>query len=348
MKAIGQKMFKNPRISICIPAYNRPAELIELLDSIERQKYKPHEVIICEDKSPERLEIYHAVESYKINTNLFIRYYENETNLGYDANLRKTISLAQGDYVFLSGNDDLFSDDSLEVVAKKISTYSPDIILRSYSSFYKDSANSRTEHRYVNADYFTKFSVEEAAWLFYRSVLVSGLVFKTKSAQELQSDVVDGTLYYQNYLLSKMFQHGSALYVPDILVHNRILDAGDFGSSDIESKGDWEPGKRTIKSSIYQMNKFFDCARQVEIECLIKLSDRLKTIASAYSYSLLSYHADKSFFDFLNYISALRKIGYHGPYFYCYSASLMVLGLRFSNLLLSRVRTLVGYTRRLV
>ncbi len=348
MKAIGQEMFKNPKISICIPAYNRPDELIELLHSIERQKYKPLEVIICEDKSPERLEIYRAVESYKINTKLLIRYYENETNLGYDANLRKTISLAHGDYVFLSGNDDLLSNESLQVVAKKISTYSPDIILRSYSSFYKDSTNSRTEHRYVNADYFTKFSVEEAAWLFYRSVLVSGLVFKTKSAQELQSDVVDGTLYYQNYLLSKMFQHGSALYVPDILVHNRLVDAGDFGSSEIEAKGDWEPGKRTIKSSIYQMNKFFECARQVEIECKIKLSDRLKTIASAYSYSLLSYHADKCFFDFLKYISALRKMGYHGPYFYCYSASLMVFGLRFSNFLLSRVRTLVGYTRRLV
>jgi hypothetical protein len=240
------------------------------------------------------------------------------------------------------------SDNSLEVIAEKISSYSPDIIVRSYSSFYKDSANPRTEHRYVNADYLTKFSDEEAAWLFYRSVLVSGLVFKTKSAQELQSDVVDGTLYYQNYLLTKMFRNGSVLYVPNILVHNRIVDAGDFGSSDIESKGDWEPGKRTIKSSVYQMKKFFDCAKQVEIECLIKFSARLKKIASAYSYPLLSYHADKSFFDFFSYISALRKLGYHGPYFYCYSASLIVLGLRFSNLLLSRVRKLVGYTRRLV
>ena len=341
-------MLNNTRISICIPAYNRPTELVELLQSIERQTYKPHEVIICEDKSPERSEIYSAVESFKINTKLFIRYYENDVNLGYDANLRKTISLALGDYVFLSGNDDLLSDDSLEIVAKKISTYSPDIIVRSYSSFYKNSANLRTVHRYVNADYFTKFSIEEAAWLFYRSVLVSGLVFKAKSAQELQTNVVDGTLYYQNYLLTKMFQYGTVLYVPDILVHNRIVDAGDFGSSDIEAKGDWEPGKRTIKSSIYQMTKFFECARRAEIECLFEFSTRLKIIASAYSYPLLAYHADKPFFDFLNYISALRKIGYHGILFYCYSASLMVLGLRFSNLLLSRVRALFGYTRRLV
>ena len=137
-------------------------------------------------------------------------------------------------------------------------------------------------------------------------------------------------------------------FVPDILVHNRIVDAGDFGSSDIEAKGDWEPGKRTIKSSIYQMTKFFDCARQAEIECEFEFSARLKIIASAYSYPLLSYHADKSFFDFFNYIYALRKIGYQGILFYCYSTSLMVLGLKFSNLLLSHARTLFGYTIRLV
>jgi abequosyltransferase len=338
----------NPKISICIPAYNRPAELAELLESIERQTYKPYEVIICEDKSPERFEIYSVVESFKINSKLFIRYYENDVNLGYDANLRKTISLVVGDYVFLSGNDDLLSNNSLEIVANKISTYSPDIILRSYSSFYKYSANSRTEHRYVNADYLTKFSNEEAAWLFYRSVLVSGLIFKAKSAQELQSNVVDGTLYYQNYLLTKMFRHGTALYVPDILIHNRLVDAGDFGSSEIEAKGDWEPGKRTIKSSIYQMNKFFECAKQAEIECNFKFTNRLKEIASAYSYPLLSYHADKSFFNFINYILALRNIGYQGILFYCYSISLLVLGIRFSNFLLSVARTLFGYTRRIV
>ena len=336
------------KLSICIPAYNRPNELIELLDSIERQAYAPHEVIICEDRSPEREDISSAVQSFKRRSNLVVRYYENDVNLGYDANLRKTISLATGDYIFLSGNDDILSDGCLEVVSRKIKIYSPSILVRSYASFYKDSNNALTLHKYVLRDYFVRFSVEEAAWLFYRSVLVSGLVFSAKRAQEFQSSCVDGTLYYQNYLLSKIFQTGSVLYVPDILVHNRILDAGDFGSSEVEAKGEWEPGKRSIRSSVYQMSKFFECARKVEDECQIKLLTRLRVIASAYSYPLLAYHSDKPLSEFIVYVNDLRKLGYRGVFFYLYAASLKIFGYSVSNLLLSRARALLGYTRRIV
>jgi abequosyltransferase len=341
-------MFHNPTISICIPAYNRPIEIFELLESIECQEYKPFEVIICEDNSPQRLDIAKVVENFINKATLTIRYYENEKNLGYDANLRKTISLARGEYVFLSGNDDILAETSLNLVAEKIRIYNSDVIIRSYTSFYKDSHNKRTLHQYVKNDYFVKYSCKEAAWLFYRSVLVSGLVFKREIAQDLSTNLVDGTLYYQNYLLVKIFNHGSALYIPDILVHNRILDAGDFGSSDIESNGEWEPGKRTIQSSLYQMKKFFDCAKQVEFECQIKFSDHLKRIASAYSYPLIAYHVDKPLLNYLKYISGLRKIGYGGFLFYSYAVCLKVFGLNISNKLLARLRKIFGYTIRLV
>lgn len=341
-------MINYPKISICIPAYNRPAELIELLASVERQKYKPYEVVICEDNSPDRELIRNFVQEFKTSSTLKILYFENDKNLGYDANLRNTISRASGDYVFLSGNDDLLYDDSLAIVASKITKYTPDIILRSYSSFYKNSTNPRTIHRYVKKDYLTKFSSDEAAWLFYRAVLVSGLVFNTKKAIELSSDRVDGTLYYQNYLLVKMFIDGSLLYVPDLLVHNRILDAGDFGSSEVEAGGDWEPGKRTIRSSIYQMRKFFECAKIVESESHIYFSGTLKRIASAYSFPLLAYHCDKNAFEFLGYIFSLRRLGYKGFYFYCYSLSLVFFGLRLTRFLINRLRGLFGYTIRLV
>jgi glycosyltransferase involved in cell wall biosynthesis len=42
------------RLSVCIPAYNRPAELRQLLESIAAQDYPHYEVVICEDASPER------------------------------------------------------------------------------------------------------------------------------------------------------------------------------------------------------------------------------------------------------------------------------------------------------
>lgn len=338
----------NSKISICIPAYNRPKELVELLDSICQQSYLPYEIIICEDNSPMRSEIREVVNLYKNNLAINLRYFENEKNLGYDANLRKTISLAEGDYVFLSGNDDLLAENCLSIVAAKIAKYAPEIIIRSYSSFYKYSDSNRTIHRYVNKDHLVSYNEEEVAWLFYRSVFVSGLVFRLHPAHLFASDSVDGTLYYQNYLLAKIFSLGKCLYVPDILVHNRLVDAGDFGSSEIESKGEWIPGQRTINSSIYQMKMFFQCSRQLEIDSKIIITSRLKKIASAYSYPLISYHADKPLKEYINYIKLLANMGYGGIFFYFYAFILKALGIYISNKLLYCARFILGHTKRIV
>ena len=338
----------NLKISICIPAYNRPKELVELLESIFQQSYLPYEVIICEDNSPMRSDISEVVKLYTNNSTINLRYIENEKNLGYDANLRKTISLAEGDYVFLSGNDDLLAENCLSIVAAKIAKYSPEIIIRSYSSFYKYSDSIRTIHRYVDKDHLVSYNEEEVAWLFYRSVFVGGLVFRVHPAHLFASDSVDGTLYYQNYLLAKIFSLGRCLYVPEILVHNRLVDAGDFGSSEIESKGEWVPGQRTINSSIYQMKMFFQCSRQLEIDSKILISLRLKKIASAYSYPLLSYHADKPLKDYIKYIKSLANLGYGGIFFYLYAFMLKIPGVYMSNKLLTFVRFILGHTKRIV
>ena len=53
----------------------------------------------------------------------------------------------------------------------------------------------------MDEDFLTTYTPQEMAWLFFRSVLVSGLVLRRDLAQKETTDVVDGTLYYQNYIL---------------------------------------------------------------------------------------------------------------------------------------------------
>jgi len=335
-------------ISICIPAYNRPSELLQLLNSIKDQTDLPFEVIICEDNSIKRNEIRKTVNDFMQTTDLVIKYFENEKNLGYDKNLRKVISLAKGDYIFLSGDDDLLNTGAISIVKKKITLYKPKILVRSYISFYKTISAEKNYHRYVNKDRLLNFSEEESAWLFYRSVLVSGLVFDAKLAQELDSDLVDGTLYYQNFLLVRMLHFGSVLYIPDYLVLNRTMDAGDFGSSEIESKGKWVPGSRTIESSLYQMEMFFLAAEKVENILNIKIMNKLKKISSAYSFFLLKYHANASIDEYFFYLKSLNKIGYSGIYFYLYALILLILGPEKSLILINQIKRIIGHTIRLV
>ena len=158
-------------ISICIPAYNRADKLNPLLDSIFNQNYENLEVIICEDKSPERCAIRKIIEARGEGR---INYYENDENLGYDANLRESIQKATGDYVVLMGNDDLMCPDSLSIISNKIKKYNPSVIVRSYESFYKTENQFYQVHKYVARDTIidANKNVDELAWLFYRVVLV--------------------------------------------------------------------------------------------------------------------------------------------------------------------------------
>ena len=125
--------------SICIPSYNRPQELKNLLQSIDFSEPEIMEIVICEDKSPRREEIRKIVEEFKTTTRYKIIYVENKENLGYDGNLRALINNAQGNFIIFMGDDDTFIPNVLDNYApflKERLEYG--YILRSYRNVYKN------------------------------------------------------------------------------------------------------------------------------------------------------------------------------------------------------------------
>ena len=76
-------------LSICIPSYNRPLELRRLLDSVDSVQYADEiEIVIQED---------HA----QAQAGFQVVYRENETNCGYDKNLRTVAEAARGSMSFI-------------------------------------------------------------------------------------------------------------------------------------------------------------------------------------------------------------------------------------------------------
>src|SRR4051794_24699150 len=104
-----------PKLSVCIPAYNRSEVLADLLETIVSQDYADYEVVIVEDHSPERDEI-RAIVQRHADRYPQIHYFENKKNLGYDGNMREVILRASGDYCFFMGNDDLMAVGALRAV----------------------------------------------------------------------------------------------------------------------------------------------------------------------------------------------------------------------------------------
>ena len=340
----------NIKLSICIPAYNKHLELDELLYSILKQKNDNIEIIIREDYSPEREEIIDVVKKNIIKFGKCkIKLILNESNFGYDKNLRETINSASGDYVILCGNDDIFTPNSLNIILKKIIKYDPMVIVRSYESFYKVQNNSKQIHRYVRNDtLISKPTTKEIAWIFYRSVLVSGLVLKNDLAKKYSTPEIDGYLYYQNYLIVKLFLDGPILYIPDIIIQSRLVDYGSFGTAKSERNKNTRPNERTINSSINQMSNFFKCAQYSERSSGYKFLNELKLISSAYALPLLSYHIDKGNLEFVRYVKGLKNIGYKGFYFYLYVAVLLIFRKKGCITIMQFFKKILGSTIRIV
>lgn len=104
-------------ISIAVASYNGEKYIREQLDSILNQTIQDFEVVVCDDASTDRT--WSILEEYKEKDKRF-RIYKNEVNLGFKKNFEKAISLCKGNYIALSDQDDIWTNNHLEVLSNLI------------------------------------------------------------------------------------------------------------------------------------------------------------------------------------------------------------------------------------
>ena len=93
-------------ISICITSYKRINELKRCIESVDSKYTEKIEIIVSEDCSPLKNEIRTMVEECANYIPYTIVFNSNENNLGYDRNLKKLMTLANGEYLFYISDDD--------------------------------------------------------------------------------------------------------------------------------------------------------------------------------------------------------------------------------------------------
>lgn len=104
-------------VSVVVCTYNGAQYLKEQLDSILRQTRRPDQVIIQDDASTDStMEI---LEEYT-NKYPFIQIYRNKENKGFRDNFFEAISNATCDYIALSDQDDVWTDNHIEVLLNLI------------------------------------------------------------------------------------------------------------------------------------------------------------------------------------------------------------------------------------
>src|SRR5712692_6186147 len=170
-------------LSICIPSYNRPELLKVLLESIDCDPARV-EIVVREDSAPRRAEVRMAVQAFAKTSPFRVFYAENDTNLGYDRNLRRLIDAAKGDFVLFMGDDDWFRPGQLEKYLNFLAeNRNVGYVLRSYYSEHPDGALEA--FYYLPRTTRLEPGIETCAWIFKRSVCVSGVTFRRSSILHL-------------------------------------------------------------------------------------------------------------------------------------------------------------------
>jgi glycosyltransferase involved in cell wall biosynthesis len=334
-----------PAISVCIPAYNRAHLLPALLESILTQDYGNYEVVINEDASPERPAIRAVVEHFAVTYPDRIRYFENEHNLGYDANLRSLVERAYGEYCLFMGNDDLMCAGALRTVSDAVNRH-PDVgvVVRSYASFDDDPENINQTFRYFPEERFFPAGSDTISTVYRRSVVIPGMVIHRDAAQRFATAEFDGTLLYQIYLVANILVEMNAVFLPQIIVLYRNGGVPDFGNAEVE-RGKFVPADRTPASSIQFMRGMLDIAAAVERERNVPVYRRIVADIGNYSYPILAVQAEKPTLVFVRYWWDLAKMGFgRHPLFHVYFLVLLLFGAKRADVLIAAIKRRLGHT----
>lgn len=97
-----------PKISICIPTFNRVKLLPFAIDSVLQQTYQDLELIICDDGSRDGTP--KLISQY---TDSRIRYIRHSQNIGKSNNMRSGFEAARGEYFIKFDDDDRLTSDFL-------------------------------------------------------------------------------------------------------------------------------------------------------------------------------------------------------------------------------------------
>ena len=217
------------KYSFVLPAY-KSQFLKESIDSILAQSYKDFELIIVDDASPD--DIGGVVSLYD---DARIRYYRNEKNIGGTnlvAQWNHSIEYANGDWIILATDDDIYENAFLETADKLLSKY-PDVDIFRGRIIVTNSSHESISHAEQCLPELT--CIEEFYYSIFHGLLggIAEYVFR-KSALEAIGGFID-------FPMAVGSDNATAL----LMAKNGIVCSGDFlvrfrySGTNISSEGNY-------------------------------------------------------------------------------------------------------------
>lgn len=131
-------MQDNPLVSIVLPTYNRAQVLPLSIRSVLAQTYPNWELIVVNDNSPDDTE---AV--VKLFDDSRIRYFRNDPNLKLPRTLNRGFSLAQGDYLTWTSDDNFLAPKAIARMVEILKIGQADFVFADYYEFADTDSNGQ-------------------------------------------------------------------------------------------------------------------------------------------------------------------------------------------------------------
>ena len=144
-------------VSILIPVYNGSKYLVDFLDSLKEQDYKEIQLVIRDDgSSDDSVEI--CKKWIKENQHLFhsILFDDQGKNLGLSGNISKLAEMAEGEFVFLADQDDIWLNHKVSYQIQYMKQHPNCALSLSDRSIADENMHIVEKSNYLYAGYTTK------------------------------------------------------------------------------------------------------------------------------------------------------------------------------------------------
>lgn len=209
-------------VSVVVCTYNGGLYIEEQIDSILNQTYKAIEVIIADDASTDNT--FEVLQRYAHDERVHL--YRNARNVGYNVNFSNACEKAQGAYIAIADQDDIWELDKLNLLVEAIET-DPDIVMVHGISarFEGHRAPHLRSLKYLNnytgndiRNFYLKNVISGHSMLFRRGLLEKALPFPA-------------AVYYDWWLVANACVVGKILAVDKILVWHRMHATNATGAA---------------------------------------------------------------------------------------------------------------------
>lgn len=204
------------RVSVCVPAYERPEMMAQLMHTFAAQDHEDRELCISDDSLSD--EVGHTFEQMAVPGTV---YRHNPINLGYARNLQAALSMATGEVIVVLGDDDLFASPAA------LSKYAAAFEANPHADFaYPNlvqvdaSLRSTLLYPFFKSDIVYSAGSEAVENLLLRSILITGIGLRRSSSIDRYYPS-NNMLFPQVELAGRLLANGEGIGIGSFLCATR-------------------------------------------------------------------------------------------------------------------------------